>query len=328
MSLEAKLASTIAPNPAPNPAPEPEPEQAEDEAPEQDESNPAQLFADDDEDEAPEGDEPEQDESEDGLTIDPEATYMVDGEKVLGKDLVGSKFRQADYTKKTQAIAEERKQFKAQLEEKDDELDEVVSWAKSLSNPDRMEYELETNFPEAYAALRDRIIEQALEESELKDDRARQYYQAARKARLEEIGRKAEQEFAQAKEAKVSQRKQVAEIRENVNKWMVSGMKVSGLDEANPDHRTALIDRLAVGYKGVVWTEEVVAQAAKSVAKLLGVKVKPEAPAEDPAKAKLPVVRPVGHKPPAKQVQVLREQKAKASKPQSFDELRKKYNAV
>lgn len=269
-------------------------------------------------DEAPAAEEPA------GAEIDPELEYMVDGEPIKGKDLLSGRLMQADYTRKTQAVAEERKRFQARAEQAEDERDDLVSWAESLSNPERMEYELESNFPEAFAALRERIIEQALQEHELSGKPEFRYYQEARRAAMEKIAQKAEQEQASRTQQRTQRRAQVGEMRTTFEGWTKSAMESAGLNVDNVAQRTAVQDRLLVGHKDEKWTAETFAKAAKYVAGLVGAKAPPPKSEEKPA---LPPVSMPGHKAkPAQRVQA-ETVKARAKAPKTFDDIRRLHKA-
>src|SRR6185503_7176013 len=82
--------------------------------------------------------------------------------------------RQADYTRKTQALAEERKSLHAEIAKereefsaKEEEFQEVVAWLESIKDPDTMEFELTRYYPEAVAALKDKWLLDSQEEAEL-----------------------------------------------------------------------------------------------------------------------------------------------------------------
>jgi hypothetical protein len=82
-----------------------------------------ELFDDDDvTDEPDEGDEEHDDEEEDGdvVELDPEQTVRIDGKDVKVADALELK---ADYTRKTQALAEERREFEAEVGEVTERLD-------------------------------------------------------------------------------------------------------------------------------------------------------------------------------------------------------------
>lgn len=331
-AVNAKLAALPPAKPAPEPAPEPV-EDAPDDAPE-----PVESAADDasepvngDTDESASDDTDEESASDDtGERIDLRKNYLVNGKVLTGKQLQAGLLMQEDYTRKTQRLAEQRKAVEGKNEELEGELEDVLHWAKSLSSPARMEYELAENYPEAFAQLKERIIEQALEESELaQNPRALDHYRRARQADLEAEARKAQEEYDASKTERNARRAQTAELKANFAKWEDAAMKEAGLTTS--EERTLVQDRLIAGHRDAKWTAETFLTAAKAVAKMLG-KAKPAAaPAAKPApgapaaKPALPPVRPTGHKPPPAQVAEARAAKAKAERPDSFDALRKKY---
>ena len=298
-----------APTPEPaTPAPEPEveAESAPDESEGFDEGH-------------PEGEEPA--EEPQGQEIDEDAEYLVDGQLVKGKDLVGGRLMREDYTRKTQELAEERKNFASKIEALEDEKDDLENWATGLQNPARMEVELEANFPEAFAQLKERIIEDALRQAELEGKPELKYYQEARKARLEEEARKAEREASERTEKRKTYRTEVARMRTEFEGWTKSAMEASGLDSK---YREAVQDRLIAAHKGEKWTAETFSKAAKHVANLVG--ATPPKPKEE-AKPAVPPVKALGNRPkPAARI-AAKEQARKAGAPKSFDQLRAKFGA-
>lgn len=271
--------------------------------------------------------EPEAEPEPQGVEFDEDADYLVDGEVVKGKDLLGGRMMRDDYTRKTQALAEERKAAADQIESLEDERDDLIDWAKGLSNPARMESELEANFPEAFAQLKERIIEDALREAELAEKpEMLRYYREARKAKLEEEARKAEQEANQRVEGRKSKRAEVAKLRTDYAGWSKTAMEQAGLNPANADHREALTDRMIAAHKSEKWTAETFVKAAKHVGKLIGAKA-PEPKAPEPEKPVLPPVRPIGQRPKPEARRQAEAAAKKAAAPKSFDELRAKYGA-
>lgn len=101
-----------------------------------------------DTDEAEEVDEDPTDEAE---ADESEATFEVDGESLTAEELKLGYLRQSDYTKKTQAVAEQRKAFEAQSEQAEATMNALMSaagadlsrfqnvdWEKAaIDNPDQ-----------------------------------------------------------------------------------------------------------------------------------------------------------------------------------------------
>ena len=79
-----------------------------------------------DTDEAEEVDEDPTDEAE---ADESEATFEVDGESLTAEELKLGYLRQSDYTKKTQAVAEQRKAFEAQSEQAEATMNALMSAA-------------------------------------------------------------------------------------------------------------------------------------------------------------------------------------------------------
>lgn len=270
--------------------------------------------------------EPETPPEPEGLELDESAEYLIDGKLVKGKDLLAGRLMREDYTRKTQELAEERKAHAGKLESLEDEKDDLISWAEGLQNPARMEVELEANFPQAFAQLKERIIEDALRQAELEGKPELRYYLDARKAELEAEARKAAEDDTKRTNGRKHKRAEVARMSADFAGWTKSSMEAAGLDPADPEMRTAVQDRLIAAHKGEKWTAETFATAAKHVGKL--VKAKAPEPKTDPeAKPALPPVRPQGNRPkPAERI-AAQQAARKAAAPKTFDQLRKNFGA-
>lgn len=94
----------------------------------------AETEGDEPEDEADEDDEPETTEV---VEVSPEAKYLIDGEELTGAELKANLLRQADYSRKTQQLAAERKQFEAQMSDMREWVEERVAdpveWVKEIA---------------------------------------------------------------------------------------------------------------------------------------------------------------------------------------------------
>jgi len=124
----------------------------------------------------PEEVEPESEEAPDAAEdLAEHVTAKADtDEKSPDDDTHKAGLRQADYTRKTQALAEEKKALHAQVAQeradfqaKEEEFQEVVEWLEGLKDVETMEFELSRYYPEAVAALRDKWILESQEEAEL-----------------------------------------------------------------------------------------------------------------------------------------------------------------
>lgn len=127
---------------------EPESEEKPEEAPPSEETGDEEAEGEPEEDEPESGQETEEEESEEEVEEEAEgdlparfldATVPFGDAKVSVRDLVQGNLRQADYTRKTQALAEERKFYetaKSEIEKQQAELAEMVEFKATLeANP-------------------------------------------------------------------------------------------------------------------------------------------------------------------------------------------------
>lgn len=116
-----------APEPEPDSDPVEEPQQDNTEAEEQPEED-LEATVDDDADEDIEVEAEEPDEAEEEQTTDdtPEEVMLPDGGKVNKEELISGYMRQADYTRKTAELAEQRKKSEQQLQEQNAQIAQVL----------------------------------------------------------------------------------------------------------------------------------------------------------------------------------------------------------
>lgn len=231
-------------------------------------------------------------------TLDDEAEFDIDGEKVKGKELREGRLRQADYTKKTQALAEERKQFKETLATVNEEKQELVDWVSSLSDPETLQFELKRNFRETYNTLRDMIIEEVFEEQDMTENEIRMK-RRAEDAEFNDRVRKADEEYNRKKNERQEYNKKTTELRNTYNGWTNTAMEAAGLDPKSAKHQKLVRGFVLAEFSGQDWNEKHFQKAAEEVAKELGKfpakkKVDPKA-----AASKLPPVKAQGNKAPA-----------------------------
>ncbi len=261
---------------------------------------------DDNEEEADDGHE----EEDNTPAIDDKAKFKV-GDKVLtGKQLREGFMMQADYTRKTQALAEERKQMAAKVGELSEDNDDLQTWVGSLQNVDDMAFELERYFPDTYAALKESIIEETIQEQEMTAAEAAAH-RRARKAEFDAKIRNKNDEYSKKKSDKAEAQRSQATLKQTFDGWLGECMKETGLKLDSERHQRLLRNEIATTLKNVnrAWTKDDFIKAAKAVAEELGIKAppKPKEKAKIPAK-KLPPVRSQGHKAPAEKK---KEEKAK-----------------
>ena len=275
---------------------------------------------------AEEADEPEESEEEPAeAPEEDESEEPTEDEEEVKK----AGLRQADYTKKTQALAEERKKLLEEIEQereqfsaKMEEFQEVAEWVRALHDPDTMEFELSRYFPDTVKALRDKWLLESQEESAL-TPRERDALARARELERQLKAKKQDEEIISKKSQKQAQAQKTAELRKTFNLWMDEVLKPAGLDQESEDHRAMVRERLVAAYGQTQWTKDTFEQAAKDVAKRLKIKapVKKEA-----AKPKTPPV-------PKSAARKAPEGKKAKSKPKIeaesfFEKLRSDYDVI
>lgn len=313
----ASLMST--PVPSSQPASEP----AETEAPEATEPAEGDPTIAEGQESALGGDDEVQEEAEPSEpgTLEDDREYELDGKKLKGAELKKSLLRQEDYTRKTQALAAERKQIEAEKAEAIEARDEMLEWVSEFKDPGRAVFQLRRNFPETYDAIREFIIEQALEEQDL-DPTTLKYKRAAEQAEIERLGREEDEGYQRKKAEKTEKFKKTAELAQTFNGWIAGAMTTHGLDPASDKQQKLLRGYIRSEYTKVSWTEAHFNEAAKAVAEALG--IKPKADPKVEAAKKLPTVKPTGQRAP---VNAPKKNKAPERKPSEnhFEELRRKY---
>lgn len=210
------------------------------------------------------------------------------------------RLRQADYTRKTQALAEERKRLHAEIEQereswaaKEEDFNEVKQWVLNLNDPEKAEYQLLRYFKPTMDALRDKWLMDAQEESQL-TERERAALRRVRELELAERARKEDEERAAEDYKKKQAAQRTVEFRKKLDGWLPEAAKAAGLDPEE-DMLQLVRNELANGkYWQMKWDLNVVTTAAKVVAKAL--KKAPPAPAKP---ATPPALKGPGAKAPA-----------------------------
>ncbi len=211
------------------------------------------------------------------------------------------RLRQADYTKKTQALAEERKKLHAEMDElkakqaaKDEDIEEVSAWLKGLNDPEQAEYQLQRFFPQMLEQLKAKWIAEAGEESQL-SERERAMRTRMRQLEVERRARAEDDEKVQRK----AKAQETADLRQKFNAWLPKAALAAGLTADEDTIRLIRNEMISGAYNGAQWTENVFVTAAKAVAKAIK---KGEAPPAEQAKAKAkappPSLKGTGHKAP------------------------------
>lgn len=276
----ATLENSIAPD---------EPDAPEPEAPEPDTESLAKDAPADDSDQAPE--EPEAGPAE----LDDEAQIKIGDETLTGKQLKAERLRQADYTRKTQMLAEDKRQFEQERDGLVEENTELKHWVSSLKDPGEMRFELERYFPETFDALREAIIQEAIEEQDM-TPREKELSRKARMAEQAEKARRKDEELQARKDERRQADQRTSELRRTFNGWLDETMREAGLDPANEKHQKLVRREIQTAHQGKTWTKETFQEACAEIGAALGTS-KP--PADK--KAALPPVAPKGNKPRASQ---------------------------
>lgn len=246
--------------------------------------------------------------------------FTVDGKEITGKELKAGFMRQEDYTRKTQALAEERRTLKGENETLREENQEFVEWVSSFDNWETMKFELIRNFPAQYDNLRDFIISEAIEEQNL-DENARAWKRRAEKAEVFRQAKEQDEARAATKAEKAAALQRTSELRTTFNTWALETLTAVGLDPKNADHQELVRSRVQSAFPAnhYRWTKEHFAKAAEYIAKQLGVKA-----GEAKPKAKLPPTKPQGNRatPEAKEAKKIRPREDVGN---GFARLREKY---
>lgn len=252
--------------------------------------------------------------------IKDEAKFTIDGKEVTGKELKAGFLRQEDYTRKTQALAEERRALTTERDSLKEENEEFVEWVRSFDDPDTMRFELIRNFPAAYDALRDHIISQALEDQDL-DATALAWKRRAEKAEVFQKAKEQDEARARTKEEKQAQVQRTSELRATFNTWAAETLAGAGLDPKSKDHQELVRARVQQAFPANQhrWTKEHFQLAAAYIAKQLG-KTPPVPPK---AKPNLPPTKPQGNR--ATVEQKTPKIKEKKDTGEGFSSLRAKY---
>lgn len=235
--------------------------------------------------EAPDESAPEEDPE-----LEDTAKFKIGDETVTGKDLKAERLRQADYTRKTQELAEDRRAFAQERDGLVEENEELKVWVASLRDPAEMAFELERYFPDTFQTLRDQIIQQAIEEQDMTPTELA----AVKRARTAERDAKArakDDELQSKKDARRETEQRTAELRRTFDGWLQETMVAAGLDPANPKHQKLVRREIQTEHKGKAWTKDTFEEACKEVAGAVGA-----APKGKPA---LPPSTPQGHKRPS-----------------------------
>lgn len=255
-----------------------EPEQAEEAEPEQAEE--AESGQD--------GQEPVLEEEAGPAELEDEAQLKIGDEVLTGKELKAERLRQADYTRKTQQLAEDKRAFEQERDGLLEENEELKHWVSSLRDPHEMRFELERYFPETYEALRDLIIQEAIEEQDM-SPREKELARRTRQAEAAEKARQKDEQVEMRKAERREQEQRTAELRHTFNGWLQETMTAAGLDPRNPRHQKLVRREIQTEHKGKTWTKDTFVEACKEIAAGLGVQAK--------GKAALPPISAKGNKP-------------------------------
>lgn len=282
--------------------------------------------------ETPEGEETEAPAEGDGEAADELAKKAAEGgeeESEAKDDAEADRLRQADYTRKTQALAEERKALHAEIEAeraewaaKVEEFDEVRSWLQGLHDPDKAEYQLTRYFPQMVEALRNKWIAESGEESQM-TERERAAVARARALEIEMRAKKEDEDAQRKRWEKKQETQRSIEFKQKFNAWLPAAAKAAGLDADEDTFRLIQNELFArQEYAKVQWKEDTIVSAAKAVAKAL----KKGAPLAPPPPKPPPSPKGTGQKAPPG-ANKPKAPKAKQSSEDYFKALREKYGS-
>jgi hypothetical protein len=238
------------------------------------------------------------------VEVKPEAKFLIDGKEVTGEELLTGRLAHADYTRKTQALADARKTFEAKSEEHEDYRGDVQEYfQRTLSDPSELLNEYRASAPEKFQALKKLILDEAIRVGDMTEAEFAMY-QEMDKSKHEDWKRGRLSARAKAAEERTTMRSQRAEIHRSVSNWRAEAMKGAGLSLDNQDHTDAFYEYMTSRHRADRWTEEMIQAAAKSVAKRFGVKP-PKASAapaqvKDPKTGKFVPAKPVQAPPPVR----------------------------
>lgn len=224
------------------------------------------------------------------------AKVRVGKREVVLKDLLDGELMRADYTRKTQALAQREEEMDNERLEAQLERIQTEDFVQRMSSPVEIMNEFSEHQPEAWAALVDMIIEREIKfqnatpegrQLMLRDEKdARARWRAARDARVQKA-------FDTHRNKHTARR----EASKNHSGWRNEAMKSAGLDPANDAHHDLVMDGMASPRnRGKAWTKEMFDGEAARVAKILGAKAPKPAAAAKPAPA-APAAPPAPPKP-------------------------------
>jgi hypothetical protein len=102
--------------------------------------------------------------------LDESAKYKLGDEELTGADIKAGMLRQADYTRKTQELAEVKRELHSKLAEVQGENTEFRDWLGSIKDPQTLRLELLRYYPDTYDQLREAIVSERLEEQDLSEN--------------------------------------------------------------------------------------------------------------------------------------------------------------
>jgi hypothetical protein len=263
--MATNLLATLENKPAPVPI---EPEEVEGEGTEPEEG-------DEEETEPEEGDEeeaePEEGEIPEGaVEVSAKTQYVVDGKVVTGDELRKGLLRQADYTRKTQALADERKATAERVEKLEDENEELAAFVRDMNDVQGMKFGLRRYFPTQYEALKDEILQEAVDEADL-SPRERDLLEHKKASELATAAARKDAEFSKQRQERKENIQKSNELSKQYMAWTAETMQEVGLDPTKSDHATAIRGLLALK-RNEPWTRELFLKTAQRLAKTLGVK--------------------------------------------------------
>lgn len=269
MSLEDVVLSNISDDDEAPKEPEEQPESTdeEEEAPKE--------SSDDEDDEKPEesdeeGEESDEEEEEDTpgpddpVELSDDKKVKVGDEVLTGKELREGRLRQADYTRKTQQLAEQRKEFEADQQA-------IKQWFQSLKDPQELRSQIADMFPEAFDEAVIARAKELYQEYQLPDEQ-RKAQQEARKIRQENERLKREREEWEKARQEQTKKETLEQARQFYARTVPKVLQENGLEKQGDDaHNRQMVSYLVEELKDLFgepethWSERQIKVAAKSL---------------------------------------------------------------
>lgn len=219
--------------------------------------------SDDEEGEQSEEEEEEADPDE-PVELSDDKKVKVGDEVLTGKELREGRLRQADYTRKTQQLAEQRKEFEADQQA-------IKQWFQSLKDPQELRAQIADMFPEAFDEAVIARAKELYQEYQLPDEQ-RKAQQEARKIKQENERLKREREEWEKARKEQTKKQTLEQARQFYAKTVPKVLQENGLEKQGDDaHNRQMVGYLVEELKDLFgepethWSERQIKVAAKSL---------------------------------------------------------------